>query len=983
MNIKRTFGNYHKSTLSLGMVLGLTVGASAVQADDIEIYLQEPPDPVPPNVLFILDESGSMSGDRMTNLKAAMKTLLGDALMDNVNAGILGYTTTGGQNTDKRLTRISDFKKVKDNRAAMIDAVDGLSADNWTPTVRALDAGVKWFQGKEQINEVTWESPIGDTAADNYCAPNHMVILSDGTPNSNRDGDQDTLRNYPEPDGLACTRVDVGTNFGGTCATEISAWAFNTDLKTGDGWTGEQNIVTHAISFDADGATEDFMISIANASGNGVDEPEGQHHEADDAADLLVAFASIVGQATTAIDYAYSSPAIPFNPDNAALSGDYLYVPMFEPAPNKFWKGNLKKYKLTTVTTTDSEGEEVVTLNIKDKGDGKVLDEVYHFVDSTDLWSTTSDDAEPLVGGAAQHMTGTRNLYTYLAPGDLAVAGDESKNLIDPVNRVRNANANITQAMLNVTTDGKRTKVLDWVSWQDSGNAHEGEMGAPIHSQPVVVSYSSLSGGDLVLLPTSEGVLEAFDAKTGQEVWGFIPEILLKKLKKLRNNPDSTKPLYGLDGPITTYESGGKKYVVVGMRRGGKDYYALDISTRNAPKFAWSIKNTDSDFLDLAQTWSKPLFVRMDIGVAYNADADGDGTNDSTDVLVFGGGYDKDQDDATSRVADDEGNAIYIVNPRTGALIKDISNSEADLNISDMTNGIAGDLLTVDINANGIIDRLYAADVGGRIIRVDIPDSDFVDTTLSGGIVADINSGVSDGFRRFFNTPEVGYFNKGGVQYLAILIGSGFRPEPIDSTVTDRFYMIKDPGVWRAPGVDSDFDGDIDSFSYVAVTTDDLYDASDNLFQNGLTETIRDDAEYDLDSSNGWYIDFDGGEKSFSKARLYNYVVMFTTYLGEASDNTDLCAVSSTPGEARFYAVHMESAAAVFSDFDGDPLDLNISDRFKKISIPGIPPAPMLIYPDYEDDGGLGGVVKAIVGLEEVAQWPDRFHAVYWEEVIE
>ncbi|MCG7904865.1 MAG: hypothetical protein JAY60_20885, partial [Candidatus Thiodiazotropha weberae] len=39
----------------------LSLSAQMSVADDIEIYLQEPPDPVPPNVLFVLDESGSMS----------------------------------------------------------------------------------------------------------------------------------------------------------------------------------------------------------------------------------------------------------------------------------------------------------------------------------------------------------------------------------------------------------------------------------------------------------------------------------------------------------------------------------------------------------------------------------------------------------------------------------------------------------------------------------------------------------------------------------------------------------------------------------------------------------------------------------------------------------------------------------------------------------------------------------------------------------
>ncbi|MCP4992262.1 MAG: VWA domain-containing protein, partial [Gammaproteobacteria bacterium] len=369
-------------TLSLGMVMGLAVGASAVQADDIEIYLQEPPDPVPPNVLFILDESGSMdsgSPSRMSRLKSAMATILGDDDMDNVIAGILGYTTKGSQHADKRLRVISDFLEVEDNSDAMIDSVNGLSPYSYTPTVRALDAGVKWFQGtfKDDGAVTPKVSPIAGTAADNWCKPNHMVILTDGIPNANRLTDKIPIRKYPELTGPSCTSVTIsGYTDGGTCAAEIAQWAYETDLKTETGWDEQQNIVTHSIGFDTtDGALRAFMKSIADAGG-------GDYYDATSAADLVSAFKAIIVDAAEGIPYTYSSPAIPFNPDNAALSGDYLYVPMFEPMPNKFWKGNLKKYKLTTVTTTDIDGKEVVDIVIKDKDDNDVLDSSYGFVSS-------------------------------------------------------------------------------------------------------------------------------------------------------------------------------------------------------------------------------------------------------------------------------------------------------------------------------------------------------------------------------------------------------------------------------------------------------------------------------------------------------------------------------------------------------------------------------------------------------------------------
>ena len=90
---------YYK-TAALGFVLTLMAASSAVQVDDVTVYLTPPSDPIPPNVMFILDESGSMNtseencgwvykwgrwryectyGDsRMQQLKDAMVTLLDD-----------------------------------------------------------------------------------------------------------------------------------------------------------------------------------------------------------------------------------------------------------------------------------------------------------------------------------------------------------------------------------------------------------------------------------------------------------------------------------------------------------------------------------------------------------------------------------------------------------------------------------------------------------------------------------------------------------------------------------------------------------------------------------------------------------------------------------------------------------------------------------------------------------------------------------------
>ena len=91
---------YHLlAAMTLGTIAGLPVQLSA---DDTEIYLGNVnvTAGVRPNVLFILDTSGSMSGmdgmsqDRLDRMKDALHIILNDA--NNINVGLMRFTDPGG-----------------------------------------------------------------------------------------------------------------------------------------------------------------------------------------------------------------------------------------------------------------------------------------------------------------------------------------------------------------------------------------------------------------------------------------------------------------------------------------------------------------------------------------------------------------------------------------------------------------------------------------------------------------------------------------------------------------------------------------------------------------------------------------------------------------------------------------------------------------------------------------------------------------------
>ena len=1022
--------------LATSGIMTILACSSAVQADDIDAYLVPPQDPVSPNVLFVLDESGSMGWDhpsRMSELKTAMKRVLDNTENDNINAAILAYTSR-----THPTQVIHNFALIKDKRTDMKEAVDDLSPSGWTPSVHALASAMKVYIDDFNDGSTEIKSPVKHLtdAEDNWCRPNFVIFMSDGDPNSNRytrdlGGDlklSTTPDQYKNAAGTLsnCSTSTTETpyknafngiiyrdsdeNYDGSCTKEIVTRGRNIDLMTGGLWDADipetdrdesiQNIVTYAIGMkmpkNEDGSVDEtsnryqYMNYIAYHGG-------GKYFPGDDADQLTKAFQQILDDAKTSIPYAYSAPTIPFNSENAAVSGDYLYLPLFEPGTTYAWKGNIKKF---SISFKDKDGD--IKIRIKDatkkpattvKGGTIVLD------DNTDFWNDTgsSDEAEVTKGGAASKMaiTGSakRNLYT-----DVGLNADD--DLLDDTNRVHTDNygTTITKTLLDADDtidDAEARNLLRWISWSDTEKAHEGEMGAPLHTQATVVDVDDDGDGDYVLVSTVEGILHAFYAKDlatdkqgGQEAWAYMPEELLGTIKDFKANgsliDEATgsfdSPLYGLDGPMTVYETGGKRYVVVAQRRGGRNLYALDISDLAAPKFAWKILGGTGDFAKLGQTWSKPIFATLQI----------DGGTDR-DVLIFGGGYDPAQDDNTSRTDDSMGNAIFIVDAASGSKIKVISDSSADLVISDMKNSIPSNLLTVDINANGYVDRLYGVDVGGRVIRIDIPDRDMGGYSISGGIIADLNQGESY-YRRFFNTPEVAYYGRGGAQFLTLLMATGDVANPLaNNDKKERLYAVKDVNVWAAPAsydfVDTDGDGTPDRPIYSA----DLFDASMNIDSDATNDVDKvyavdmDTGTPELDSPKGWYVNLATGQKGFSIAKVYDYAVLFTTYKGERIISTDSCVPSEVKGNSYLYALNMLNGKARFADITG-------IDGKKKLKIPGLPPAPQLLFPKKEvvvdEETGekevrLGGVVTAIAGLEKVFQWEDRFHPISWEEVID
>jgi type IV pilus assembly protein PilY1 len=356
-------------------------------------------------------------------------------------------------------------------------------------------------------------------------------------------------------------------------------------------------------------------------------------------------------------------------------------------------------------------------------------------------------------------------------------------------------------------------------------------LGRVMHSRPVALNYGATAGYSKenpnirLLFGSGEGifhVLENTDIagnESGREVFGFYPREMLANMTKLTDERTAASLTdYGVDGaPVVLkidkngdgtldYAAGDEAYVYFGLRRGGSSYYALDISNPAAvPRLVWKISATAGGAFDeLGLTFSTPVVGKVNYGGV------------PVDVVIFAGGYNGGwNEDYSARrgkdlgAADDTaGNAIYIVNARTGALIwKAVqgatgvrSNTQyAHAGLVDSIPSAVAALVT----PAGIIDRLYVGDTGGAVWRVDLPpgaagDEEHRRNHWMITKLADLGSdagepgGTASDDRRFFHAPDIVRTYDSLGSFDGVLIQSGNREDPNETVVGNALFYIKD-----------------------------------------------------------------------------------------------------------------------------------------------------------------------------------------------
>jgi type IV pilus assembly protein PilY1 len=858
-----------------------------------------------------------------------------------VNIGVMRFNGVNGSGSGDSEYQggviTNGIKDLAANRNTIISTVNGFSPNSGTPLTEMLyEAGLYWAGQTPQwgnngsadgsiISGGKYVSPIAES-----CQRNFNILLTDGRPSWDNQADT-FIEGSGGLYGGACSgqpgEPSLGPDTGsppdsrnaGRCLDEMANYLARdtTDLSP---LTGNQRVKTFTIGFGGnDPSAFTFLGEVATDGG-------GTRYLANNVAGLNKALQDIATEIAN-ISSTFATASIGVNSFNRAATRDDLYFAVFNSDDHLRWDGNLKKYKLGTTVDPDGAGPLKPRLIIVGTAPNTdVIGSDGFFIDgSQSFWSGVTDGKNVTMGGAASLLpaAASRTVLTHLGSNP---AGSFA-NLI-PIDA-----AAVDDAALDTTATGtpNRAAVL---AFAKGGTPKR--MGDPLHSQPSVVTYSgtATSPVDVVYTATNDGYLHAVDGSTGVEKWAFVPEELLKRLKQLVIDPTATTRTYGLDGDIRILKldfngdgdvdtaDGDVVWLYVGMRRGGRYYYALNVTNPNSPQLMW--KDSVTELPDLGETWSAPTIARVAVSGASQ--------NNQKLVLIFGGGYDGSQEN-TSQVADGMGNSIYMVDAKTGTRLWSASDSGHNLNLASMTNSIPGRVSVIDINGDGYADRMYAADMGGRIFRFDIFSGNAPATLVTGGVFAKLGTGAAAGgndspapianTRRFYNAPDVALIQRRGADpYYNLAIGSGYRGHPLHRPTLDRFYSLRDKQPYTK------YTTNPTAAQLPVITDADPVDIT----PDPMAATVGTGAV-------GWKLVFDPtgtsttatGEKVLNEATTVNGVVLFSTYAPQTASPTEPCRPTSLN---KVYALRVDNGHPAL-DLNGDGV-INNSDKYENVIHEGI-----------------------------------------------
>lgn len=228
----------------------------------------------------------------------------------------------------------------------------------------------------------------------------------------------------------------------------------------------------------------------------------------------------------------------------------------------------------------------------------------------------------------------------------------------------------------------------------------------------------------VLYMGSNDGMLHAFNSDTGDELWAYVPKIVMPNLYKLAETSYASLHQYYVDGSpevmdiyvdaasaVTSGMTVGWHTILVGgLGLGGRGFYALDITDPANPQGMWE---TCSDST-LCPTYSGVVHSDPDIGYSYGNPVITKRSTDGKWVVIVASGY--------NNVAPGSGEGIlFVLDVMTGEVLSKTSTGAA----TNPPSGLAKIRpLIDDIFSANVIDHtvryIYGGDLNGDVWRFDL-----------------------------------------------------------------------------------------------------------------------------------------------------------------------------------------------------------------------------------------------------------------------